>query len=330
MGIKFFKKDLKKYRLKLSKKLKGNGGYSILRSSKSLNENEVLIDLSKEYDEVGYMPQELGEELDHLFLADDYIIGIHRTGYTPMDDEMISSTFSKGLINNGDVMQGAFGSFGSYINIEKTVTICSNFPILNIQLKSANSYKGSDGCIIIKIPKSYLGKKDGDLKPIYYNDNGQIKLLPEFIYGYVKVDSEGKISNIIHNPNYSDIHDLDNTNLLYDSSALDKAKRQGINLENNDISLNDKYLIIKKAYQDTLIKNGDKQAQAALNVLINNNDVKYFTGKENKALLKKYIIYGQILKILEFGMDNPSNNKNDIINSFINDNKIENKNVISR
>lgn len=231
MNITIFKKanKIKKLRTKLIKKLKYNNGYSILRSSKTLIENEYLMGLAKEYDEYGYMSQGLGEELDRLFEDDSYIIGIHRTGYTHMDSEMISSIFNEGLVNNGHLMSS--GVINSQPNIERTVTLFKNFTILNGQLKAANGYKGSEGCIIVKIPKSYLGKSDGEIKPIYYQSNTNLNLLPEFIYGYVPVNKDGVLDDLRHNPNYKDIHTYDNENLIYDSQAIAFDKRNSIDLD---------------------------------------------------------------------------------------------------
>ena len=314
MGVKFFKnpKKLEKLRIKLQKKVEPGHGYSILRSSKTLKESEYLMELSKQYDDYGYMSDELGDELDELFLDDDYIIGIHRTGYTPMDDKTIDDIFSKGLINNGHIMQG--GGTGNY-SIENTVSLFYDFTIMNGQLKAAHGYKGSMGCVIVKIPKSYLGKKDGDIKPIYYIDGGVVKLLPEFVYGYVSVNEKGELGRLINNPKYKDSHDLNNDNLYYDEAGYYKAKKEGISLDKKEIPLEDKYEIIKKAYMDTLLKYGDYQAEQALLHLINDNEVKYFTGSENRAMLNKYIVYGNVLSILSFGTQ--SEQVNDIISNFI-------------
>lgn len=325
MNIKFFNKSEQKKRLKLIKKLEYGHGYSILRSSKSLKNNEFLLELSRQYDNYGYMSQELGEELDNLFLDDDYIIGIHRTGYTYMDNDTIENIFSKGLINNGHVMQG--GNAGNY-SIESTVSLFQDFTLLNGQLKSAHGYKCSEGCFIIKIPKSYLGKKDGEIKPIYYKDGKIVKLLPEFIYGYVPVNGEGKLGEIIRNPKYKDKHDLNDDNLFYDEAGYYKAKRMGINLDKSQITINDKYQIIKEAYEDTVLKYGDYQAEQALLRLINNKDVQCFTGKENREKLSGYVVQENILDILSYGLDDIDNPSiNDIISGFINGSKqsLENK-----
>lgn len=134
----------------------------------------------------------------------------------------------------------------------------------------------------------------------------------------MSVDKEGKLGEIKHNSKYSDVHNLNNVNLLYEDSVVYKAKREGVDLENNDISVDDKYQIIKKAYQDTLIKYGKNQARYALIDLINNNGVQYFSGKENRAFLKKYIIYGDVLKVLSISdLTVDSKNQKNIIENFL-------------
>lgn len=320
MKINFFKTKKEPIRLKLIKELNERQpyehGYSILRSSTTLKEeNEYIVNLAKQYDELGYMTQTLGEELDGLFADENYIIGIHRTGYTSMSKEIIDDIFNRGLINNGHIMQG--GMSGNF-DIEKTVTLFNDFTVFNGQLKIAKNYKGSEGCVIVKIPKSYLGKGDGDIQPIYYKDGNINRLLPEFIYGYIPVlDKEGLVGNIERNPNYRDKHYLKNPNLFYDEGAFYKEKREGIALKQQDISIEDKYQIIEKAYQETLIKYGNYQAEQALLRLINDNEVRYFTGSDNKMLLSKYVIYGDVLKVLSSVLPNMEKaDINTIINNF--------------
>lgn len=325
MKIAFFKRNKEKenLRMKLIKELTYDHGYSILRSSKTLREHEYMMNLSKQYDEYGYMSEELGEELDSLFLDDDYIVGIHRTGYTPMDDKMVNTVFNEGLINNGHIMQG--GNTGTQ-SIERTVSLFYDFPLLNGQLKAAHGYKGSEGCVVVRIPKSYLGKKDGEIKPIYYKKDTTVRLLPEFIYGYIPLKKDGVLGDMIHNPNYKDEHYLDNENLLYEESAIIKARKEGISLEKKEVSLDVKYNILLNAYKETLIKYGKRQAEHALLTLINKNDVQYFTGGANRYNLNKYVCYDDILKIMCFGIEEiEKTDTNSIISSFCKQvNEIEN------
>ena len=84
------------------------------------------------------------------------------------------------------------------------------------------------------------------IKPIYYKDDKGVRLLPEFIYGYIPVEKDGILGDLIHNSNYKDIHNLNNTNLLYEESAFYKAKREGIDLNINDISYDKKYEVIEE------------------------------------------------------------------------------------
>lgn len=317
MKINFFKKskDLSRLRSKLVKEIGYDHGYSILRSSKTLKEHEYMFSLSKGYDNYGYMSEELGEELDSLFLDDSYIVGIHRTGYTYMDDNMINKIFNEGLINNGHIMQG--GMDGTQ-DIEKTVSLFYDFPILNGQLKAAHGYKGSEGCMVVRIPKSYLGKEDGEIKPIYYKKDSYVRLLPEFIYGYIPTKENGVLGEIIRNPNYKDVHNLDNVNLLYEDSASIRACKNGIDLTSAQIEIDVKYEILAKAYRETYQKYGKKQAEYALLELINKNDTQYFTGQNNRSNLMKYVCYGDILKVMCFGTNVDSKDINSIITSFCN------------
>lgn len=324
MGIKinFFKRFNKITRAKLLKNMTQFNGYSILRSSTNLNESsEFILELAKEYDEFGYISEELGNELDGLFKDDNYFIGIHRTGYNYMSDDMINSIFNTGLINNGHMMQG--GNTGTQ-DIERTVTLLDDFTIFIGQLKSAHAYKCSEGCMVVKIPKSYLGRADGEVKPIYHKDIEGIKLLPEFIYGYIPTDNEGRLGNIKHNPNYKDDHVLDNENLLYESSALSKLKNSGIDLQQSKTNVAFKYEIIEKAYKDTLVRSGSVQAKNALLELVNKNKIDGFTGDENKKLLSKYILYGDIIGILILASsDLRVFDENVIIENFINSFNLE-------
>lgn len=215
MKFNIFKKDdLDKYKLTKSPCVKGQHKY--------------LVKLAKQYDKYGYMSSSLGKEIEMLFEDDSYIVGIHRTGYSIVDDEYLKDVFNKGLINNMDAFQGGIHTDDNYMNIEKTVTLFHDPIILNGQLKVAHGYKGSYGSVILKIPKSYLGLADGEIKPIYYKDGISARLLPEYVYGYVSVDREGKLGEMIHNPNYTDNHiyiDSEDT-LLYESKALSRSRKK--------------------------------------------------------------------------------------------------------
>ena len=116
-----------------------NGGYKLVRECKF--PNKIYRKLAKEYDDMGYIDETVGRELNFLF-DDNYSVGIHRTGYSKVDSNYLHDVFYNGLINNGDLMQGVISN--DYINISKTVSIYSNFIVACGQIKSAHKYKYSD------------------------------------------------------------------------------------------------------------------------------------------------------------------------------------------
>lgn len=218
--------DIKKQNL--TKKYKLSKKYPLFSLNWGVRFNKKL---AKEYDEIGYISMKLGKELEELW-DDDYFIGIHRTGYSSAD-EIIKDVFQNGLINNGDGMLGiVYEDPDKMIEIEKTVSECTDLKFLVAQLKTAHGYKNSEGSFVVKIPKSYLGRKEGEIKPIYFKENEYIKrLLPEYIYGYVPCYENGEnldLGEMIKNPNYKDNHDYDNEGLLYESDALFKMKNEKI------------------------------------------------------------------------------------------------------
>lgn len=289
-------------------------GYSLVKDSSLVNKKyEFEFNLAKQYDNYGYMSEELGRELETLFEDEDYILGIHRTGYTQMTNELINKIFNEGLINNGHVMQGGMDGM---TDINKTVSLYQSFTLFTGQLKAASGYKNSQGCFIIKIPKSYVGYKNGEIKPIYYKTD-VMNLLPEFIYGYVPV-KDNKLENIIRNPNYKNIHNYDNKNLYYDDSVYYKAKREGINLY-FDESMQVAYNVLSQAYLDTHQKYGYDQAITALLELINNKRIDMFTKQENRQLLSQYVVNRiDIIDMLKkkFSL-NEELSINEIINNFV-------------
>ena len=291
-------------------------GFSLIRDARNVSISHPQIrELAQGYDEIGYMSEEVGRQLDRLYDNPDYIIGIHRTGFTRINDKILNDIFYKGLYNNGDIMSS--GSDGQRFNIDKTVSLFNNFLTMVPCLKTSEGYKMSQGCIIVKIPKAYVGKGNGEAHPIYYKENDyQVRLLPEFIYGYIPVKDK-KIDKIIHNPNYKDKHTLINDNLYYEDSVKYKYKRENKELfELKKVNTATKYNMLYKAYMDTLKKYGYKQAVYGLSDLVNKNNVSYFTGKDNKINLSRYVAYNDITKILMFGLNAETNDLNELLSMF--------------
>ena len=293
-------------------------GYSLYKSSKNFNRNSpVHIELAKDYDEYGYISQELGEELDNLF-EEGYVIGIHRTGYTYIqpnpNDVNLKNIFNHGLYNNGDVMGGARISEPS---IEKTVSIYNNSILLNGAIKTTDKYKNSTGCIIVKIPESYVRQKDGPIMPIYYkSEHCPMRLLPEFIYGYIPVENH-TAKYIIRNINYQDKHNKVTEQSYYESEVSNACKRKNIYLPKvESISIKDKFNLLTSSYIITLRKYGLNQALGALKALINNHTAQYFSGQTNRDNLIKHVAYENITKVLAYGLNVESNQLENLINLF--------------
>ena len=80
------KMDIKKN--KLTKKYKLTKRYPLFVLNKKIRYHKKL---ARGYDKVGYISMQLGKELEELW-DDDYVIGIHRTGYSNAN-EIIQDLF---------------------------------------------------------------------------------------------------------------------------------------------------------------------------------------------------------------------------------------------
>lgn len=202
--------------------------YLLVNSPYIDKKQKFKYSLAKKYDELGYMSMEVGKEIEQLFSDPTYMIGIHRTGYSNVNEDYIKDVFNRGLINNMDVLQGGIELDDIYLDIYKTVSFMDGFITMNAELKLSHNYKCSSGCFIIKIPASYIGMSDGEVKPIYFKDNEGIKLLSEYIYGYISCNDKGELGMIINNPNYINNHIYIDTedSLLYETRAKNRIRRR--------------------------------------------------------------------------------------------------------
>ena len=201
-------------------------------------------------------------------------------GYTPIDNNVLNDIFNKGLYSNGHVLSG--GITGMY-DIEKTVSFYNSFVELCVNIKQCGGYKNSKGCIILIIPKEL--KQSNQL--FYIDSEGQVRILPEYIYGYIPVNNM-IVDSIIYNHNYKNYY----------------------------ATLKNKYNILFKAYKETFDKYGYNQAITALSELITKHNVSYFTGKNNKINLSRYVAYDNIDRILAFGLNADNINTDDLVNMF--------------
>lgn len=126
--------------------------------------------------------KEIGEALEQIYSYDeeDYVTAIHRTSL-PYED-IISKIFTQGICYDRDT-NPYYADHAQVFN---------NFPFMLRELKYCEDYKMSQGAVILKIPKKYIGKDETDTPlPLYYKGkDGKTYLRPEFICAYVSVRNQ--------------------------------------------------------------------------------------------------------------------------------------------
>lgn len=195
----------------IGKEYDPNASYKLMKHHHY--QSEIYREIAEGYDDISTITNKVAYELKEVCDFDNYVIGIHRTGYSNVTPEFLDDVFQNGLINNGHSMLGVQDD---YMDLERTVSIISDFTLLVGVLKTGHNYKNSQGMLLVKIPKEYVDKKSPNRKPIYFRSEVSPRLLPEYIYGYIPSDREGNITEIIHNENYRDVHDYENDGLLYE------------------------------------------------------------------------------------------------------------------
>jgi len=178
--------------------MENNKKYHIPEEYKKAEIPFLQEDRDNMYNEMdNYIDYETGLLLQQLYDydKDNYIIGIHRTASEKND------VLKKGIVMRGNELS---------MNVQEF----SNFPFLLRELKYCESYKLSNGCFIVKIPKKDVYQRDMNetTEPIYYKDEeNNLRLRPEFVSAYVRVVDK-KIMNIELN---SYVHDIYNPDTIY-------------------------------------------------------------------------------------------------------------------
>lgn len=125
----------------------------------------------------GTMSESLENYLNKLTSLDNVLIGIHRVGYLPdkyIEDILINGLLITGHMGSGAISTPELGNNVSYYSDNKTIIK---------ELMFADTYKNSKGSILIKIPDEDLTKN------IFITTNGQIRLNPKYIIGYIPVSN---------------------------------------------------------------------------------------------------------------------------------------------
>ena len=133
-----------------------------------------IEDFKKNY--YGNINKESLDALYQLYEIDknNYYIGIHRTNY------YVDYIFQEGI------------NVGSIADLNDTVQRMDNFDLMLSEISSCESYKHSNGCFIVKVPKDAINNKS---EPLYYLKNECIYLNPQYVVGHADVMNR-KIINV--------------------------------------------------------------------------------------------------------------------------------------
>lgn len=165
---------------------------NIFQKAKNIQSYTEMFELFKEWDEYGSIPLELGQQIESMLQDSTINIGIHRTGgYGKIDNnqldnnELLTSIFTNGLKNYGDLSSGAVTQ--DTIHPNKTISMLTNPLTAMILLKT--QYKDSKGAVVVVFPSNYVNK-EGELiaeeEDVYYRDDtGTLIVKPEYLIGYV-------------------------------------------------------------------------------------------------------------------------------------------------
>ena len=140
------------------------------------------------------IPLELGNYLYNLTRDPNIYLGIHRSyaiqGKNPLEDDILHSIVTEGLINNGAAMQGVVNN--SPPAPSATLSPASDIMRLCGFLKS--SYRGSSGALLLALPKDVVDRelefsRDADRSSFYKKEGMIYTFPPEYIVGFLKEDN---------------------------------------------------------------------------------------------------------------------------------------------
>ncbi len=172
--------------------------------SKKAQQNEIIKSQIQYENEVyermqNCIPEQIGKTLETIFENPNDDLCIHRTDYSL--EQITQVMFQKGIPVRDTDYTSNLSKFKHFPTILEQIAVCSE-------------YKNAKGCLLVRIPKN-------NQLPLYYKDNNfvpnleQLFLLPEYIYGYVPVE-DGKLKDVILNPNYVENHSYRVDDLYYD------------------------------------------------------------------------------------------------------------------
>lgn len=135
----------------------------------------------------GTMSKEIETLLNKLVMEEDVLLGIHRIG----SDDSIEKI--EDILKNGLKITGHFGVVGEeYKALKNNVGYYPNNKTIIKELMYADNYKNSRGSILVRIP-------DEDLrgKLFVVDENGETRLNPKYIVGYVPIYDKHHLEKVI-------------------------------------------------------------------------------------------------------------------------------------
>lgn len=141
----------------------------------------------------GSMSSEMGEYLENLTNEDDCLIGIHRIG---IDD---SPSKIADILWNGLVIHGHLSGMTSQkVSLGDTISYYHDNKTVIKEIMGASAYKNSKGCILVRVPFVDLEKNES----VCFVHNGEVRLNPIYIEGYIPVDEKHHIETMIKGVRY--------------------------------------------------------------------------------------------------------------------------------
>ncbi|MDD2391649.1 MAG: hypothetical protein PHU94_01765 [Bacilli bacterium] len=157
-------------------------------NAESAESIDFAINLLKTWDNAAQFPYDVGMMLEETIEKGDYVLGIHRTPISIdeiVDNPILQSIFSEGLINDGDISSGRIPN--KYENPSNTISPIKH--MLHAMIYTKSPYKDSKGGVLVAFPKEYVTEdlelKEGYEDALYNVTNNGSFIKPEFLMGYI-------------------------------------------------------------------------------------------------------------------------------------------------
>lgn len=235
--------------------------------------SDYFDELAADYDDMGFISNKTGAQLEKLFLNEDYIIGIHRCGVANGTD----------IMNSGLNLTGHSSSGVESTNVDLSSNIsffeqnATNFLHFIRGLKTASYYKSRNSnadALIVAIPKSefesydildsrFIPKENNNL---FDNLGSMSRLKSEYILGSINSDN-GNLGDIKFNEKFNN------------QEFINQMKNNNSLIENMDATINGRKIDIYEGV-NTILKNKIKLSKSLIGTVLS------FPGTFGRCLYK--------------------------------------------